>query len=74
MAIYRAEREGTQLVHELEGRRGELERHQRETVEELEAAGYLTSSSTSTAPSSRKSRVSPDYGYEAREIPDGERL
>jgi sulfide:quinone oxidoreductase len=41
MAIHRAEREGTQLVHELEGRRGELGRHQRETVEQLEAAGYL---------------------------------
>lgn len=41
MAIHRAEREGTQLVHELEGLRGEFERHQRETVERLEAAGYL---------------------------------
>jgi sulfide:quinone oxidoreductase len=41
MAIHRAEREGTQLVHELEGRRSVLERHQRETVEQLEAAGYL---------------------------------
>jgi hypothetical protein len=41
MAIHRAEREGTRLVHELESQRGELERHQRETVEQLEAAGYL---------------------------------
>ena len=41
MAIRRAEQEGTQLVHELESRRSELDRHQRATVERLEAAGYL---------------------------------
>ena len=41
MALHRAERQGTQLVHELEGLRSELERRQRATIERLEAAGYL---------------------------------
>ena len=41
MAIQRAGREGTQLVHDLESRRSEFERHYRETVQRLEAAGYL---------------------------------
>ena len=41
MAIQRAGREGTQLVHDLESRRSEFERHYRETVKRLEAAGYL---------------------------------
>jgi len=41
MAIRRIERDGRQLVHELEGRGREFERHERETIERLEAAGYL---------------------------------
>jgi hypothetical protein len=41
MAIRRIERDGRQLEHELEGRRREFERHERETIERLEAAGYL---------------------------------
>ena len=41
MAMRRTEGEGRQLMHELEGLRSEFERHQRETVKRLEAAGYL---------------------------------
>jgi hypothetical protein len=41
MAMRRTENEGRQLMHELESRRSEFERHQRETVKRLEAAGYL---------------------------------
>jgi len=42
MAIRRAEREGRQLELELQRRSSEFERHERETVEQLEAAGYLS--------------------------------
>jgi sulfide:quinone oxidoreductase len=41
MAMRRTEGEGRQLMHELESLRSEFERHQRETVKRLEAAGYL---------------------------------
>lgn len=41
MTIRRAEREGIQLEHELQRRGSEFDRHERETVEQLEAAGYL---------------------------------
>jgi len=42
MAIRRAEREGRQLDLELQRRSSEFERHERETIEQLEAAGYLS--------------------------------
>jgi sulfide:quinone oxidoreductase len=41
LAIRRAQRDGERLQHELERRGSEFERHERETVEQLEAAGYL---------------------------------
>lgn len=41
MAIHRAEREGAKLAHALERRGEEFERHEREVIEELQAAGYL---------------------------------
>jgi sulfide:quinone oxidoreductase len=40
-AIRRIERDGTRLGHELERRRSEFVRHERETIRQLEAAGYL---------------------------------
>jgi len=40
-AIRRAEREGVQLEHELQRRGDEFEHRERETVAQLEAAGYL---------------------------------
>ena len=48
MAVQRTEREGERLVHELEGRRSEFVRHQRDTVKQLEAAGYLRHSEPRT--------------------------
>ena len=48
MAVHRTEREGGRLVHELESRGSEFERHQRETIEQLEAAGYLSHSEPRT--------------------------
>ena len=47
MAIRRIERDGTRLGHELERRRSEFVRHERETIEQLEAAGYLHHASAS---------------------------
>ena len=41
LAIRRIERDGKRLEHELEGRRSEFVRHERETIQQLEAAGYL---------------------------------
>jgi hypothetical protein len=41
MAIRRIERDGRRLGNELERRRSEFERHERETIQQLEAAGYL---------------------------------
>ena len=41
IAIRRIEREGRRLDDELEGRRSEFVRHEREIIQELEAAGYL---------------------------------
>jgi sulfide:quinone oxidoreductase len=41
LAIRRIERDGRRLGNQLERRRSELERHERETIQQLEAAGYL---------------------------------
>jgi sulfide:quinone oxidoreductase len=41
LAIHRAEREGTRLEQALERRREEFERHEREVIQQLRAAGYL---------------------------------
>jgi hypothetical protein len=41
MAIRRIEREGRRLEQDLERRRSEFARHERETIQQLEAAGYL---------------------------------
>jgi hypothetical protein len=41
MAIKRAEREGGKLEHALARRGREFERHEREVVKQLRAAGYL---------------------------------
>jgi hypothetical protein len=40
-AIRRSAREGERLGRELELKRAEFERHEREVIERLEAAGYL---------------------------------
>jgi sulfide:quinone oxidoreductase len=42
IAMRRLEREGEHVTLELERRRAEFERHEREVVKELRAAGYLT--------------------------------
>ena len=42
MAIRRAERAGEELGHDLQRRRDEVDRHQREVVGKLAAAGYLS--------------------------------
>ncbi len=41
MAIRRGGREGDHLAHELRQEMAEFERHEREVVKRLEAAGYL---------------------------------
>jgi len=41
MAIRRAEHEGEELEHTLERKGKEFDRHQREVVQQLRAAGYL---------------------------------
>ncbi len=41
LAIRRAEREGETVGRALESRRGDFERHEREVVQQLRAAGYL---------------------------------
>jgi hypothetical protein len=40
-AIRRIERDGRRVEHELKRRRSEFVRHERETIQQLEAAGYL---------------------------------